>query len=588
MKLSNFFSRKSNSFQSQFLVNIVIPKSGWILSKIGERAAQNCKIPRVVMKTSFTADPHADVNYYCDIQNTYFGEKTNLDIGYITHADMNSSKWLKDLFKERKVFQNMDGIISMNERYTIMCKDIGYPKDRINTITPGQTFDTFPLRKIAIGIVSRGGYPGYGQNFMEDLFTNYDLRGFKFRFLGNGWNALVPIAKEKGIEIELLPDTDYSIYPTFYQEIDYLLIPGLWTAGPMSIQEALSTGTPVIGADVGFVNYEFQPDFTFPPGNTRQLYTILQKIRRPMLERRKQTEHMTWEKYASNLVTFFHEIERKNVISYPMTFTYYTIIGRDLDLLKGHVENVKKYAGFDRLPGKKEFLVIVYKNKNIPQKTTNAILAYCKKEKIKTHIYDEPTNVFIKNLYACWNLGYEKAQEGYVFRGGSDQVFSKNAFIHLYHEAEKLRKKGITNVILQASTIENKKRLDEIGATSRHFAENFGDRFENFDFKKFETFIARINKGITKQLLSIEDALTIWKKPTKLMTSLGNIDRVDGCSWLMTKNDWKRYGPLPVIENGITGDVIIHDRLQQAGYNEYIVKDCITYHFVRGESMEKY
>ena len=26
-----------------------------------------------------------------------------------------------------------------------------------------------------------------------------------------------------------------------------------------------------------------------------------------------------------------------------MKFTYYTIIGRDLELLKGHIDNVKKY-----------------------------------------------------------------------------------------------------------------------------------------------------------------------------------------------------------------------------------------------------
>src|SRR5207237_327875 len=125
-------------------------------------------------------------------------------------------------------------------------------------------YDTFPLRKITIGIVSRGGYPGYGQEFMEELFTNYDLSGFTFRFLGNGWDDLLPIVKKKNIEVALLSDKDYSIYPKFYHEIDYLLIPGLWTAGPMSFQESLASGTPVITADVGFAGYEFQPDYMFP------------------------------------------------------------------------------------------------------------------------------------------------------------------------------------------------------------------------------------------------------------------------------------------------------------------------------------
>ncbi len=30
-------------------------------------------------------------------------------------------------------------------------------------------------------------------------------------------------------------------------------------------------------------------------------------------------------------------------------FTYYTIIGKDLDLFKSHVENIKNYAGFEKL-----------------------------------------------------------------------------------------------------------------------------------------------------------------------------------------------------------------------------------------------
>ena len=38
-----------------------------------------------------------------------------------------------------------------------------------------------------------------------------------------------------------------------------------------------------------------------------------------------------------------------------MKFTYYTIIGKDLNLLKGHVQNIKEYAGFDKLECEKEF-----------------------------------------------------------------------------------------------------------------------------------------------------------------------------------------------------------------------------------------
>jgi hypothetical protein len=267
-----------------------------------------------------------------------------------------------------------------------------------------------------------------------------------------------------------------------------------------------------------------------------------------------------------------------------MKFTYYTIIGKDLDLLKGHVNNVKHYAGFDDLKCDKEFIVVVYSNKNIPQSITDSILSFCTENDLHAFIYDEPTTSFMDNLYACWNLGYELSFDGYVFRAGSDQVFSKNSFVHLYDQAEKLRG---AKVILQANTIENSIRIKEINANSRHFCEDFGNTFQTFDYSSFEKFNESINKDMP-DLVDIDTALRCWGHPTIFNTSLGMINRVDGCSWLMTKNDFVQFGPLPVIQNGVTGDVIIHDRLQHAGYTEFIVRDCITYHFVRGESMNAY
>ena len=164
------------------------------------------------------------------------------------------------------------------------------------------------MEKIKIGIVSRGNFEGYGQFFMQNFFSTYDCSNFEFKFLGNGWEHLLPIAEQKNINISLTGDIDYGVYPSFYNSIDYLLIPGLWTAGPMSMQEALSTGTPIIGADVGFVNYEFQADYTFQPNNVEELCSILDTIKEPLLKRRAQVENMTWEKFTIDLVKFIRKM----------------------------------------------------------------------------------------------------------------------------------------------------------------------------------------------------------------------------------------------------------------------------------------
>ena len=161
-----------------------------------------------------------------------------------------------------------------------------------------------------MGIVSRGGYEGYGQFFMENFLKEYELSNYKFYFLGNGWEeGIRPIAEAKNISCCFMPDDDYGIYPQFYSGIDFLLIPGLWTAGPMSMQEALSTGIPVIASDVGFVNYEFKADYVYPPNDIGALHKIFRDIESPMLQRRTQVEHMSWKNYTNQLITFCERIQ---------------------------------------------------------------------------------------------------------------------------------------------------------------------------------------------------------------------------------------------------------------------------------------
>jgi glycosyltransferase involved in cell wall biosynthesis len=293
-------------------INIVTVSSGWILQKIAERTSKACnqKEDSYTMSVSHGPNFESDVNFYMDIQNCYFGRKTKFDLGFFTHADMNSEQWLFDLLMQRNAFSNLDGIVSMNERYTEMLRKVGFPNSKLITITPGETKETFSLKKIKIGIVSRGGYPGYGHNFIEKLFESKDLTGFEFHFLGNGWEPLIPLCEKNNITINIMGDSDYSVYPDFYKKIDYLLIPGLWTAGPISFQESLSTGTPVISSNVGFAGYEFQPDYMYEPNDVDGLYSILTQIREPLLKRRSQVENMTWDNFSEQVIKFIEKLKK--------------------------------------------------------------------------------------------------------------------------------------------------------------------------------------------------------------------------------------------------------------------------------------
>ena len=72
----------------------------------------------------------------------------------------------------------------------------------------------------------------------------------------------------------------------------------------MSMQEALSTGVPVISADVGFNGYEFNADYTFETDNENKLIEIFKVIEEPMLKRRAQVSEMTWAKYSQDITNF--------------------------------------------------------------------------------------------------------------------------------------------------------------------------------------------------------------------------------------------------------------------------------------------
>ena len=289
-------------------INIVTLTSEWILPKIAQRTADYYPRSDVNFTVGYVPVPDADVNYYVDLGNCYFAIKTNCDVAYFTHIAQNDIGWLRAAMAWQKFFQ-LDGIITMNKRYTDILESEGYPSNKLATIVPGETKNTFPLRKIVIGIVSRGGQPDYGPTFVDNFFRSYDCTNFKFRFLGDNWDSVYPIIKEKNIEADFTSDADYSIYPDFYKTIDYLLVQGIATAGPMSMQEALSTGIPVIAANVGFVNYEFTADYVFEPGNVEQLSAILDGIQAPILKRRAQVEHMSWEKYSTDVVDFILKIK---------------------------------------------------------------------------------------------------------------------------------------------------------------------------------------------------------------------------------------------------------------------------------------
>ncbi len=251
-------------------------------------------------------------------------------------------------------------------------------------------------------------------------------------------------------------------------------------------------------------------------------------------------------------------------------FDYYTIIGRNPALFRGHVENTLRNAGLPR--DKWDFHVMVYVNNKIPKETTEEIISICEENDIHFYLHPEdPTKSFIHRLYGCWNRGYSLGKRDLTLRAGSDQTWSPDAFQNLMDAWDSIPN---PTAILQAQTVEH--MVSHPG--SRHMCRDFGTNFDSYDEEAFYKFCKEISRP---GIYTIGEALKIWEHPTRMINGPA---RTDGCSWLQEKRLWQKYGPMPTISNGVTGDVLIHDRYQRAGVPNYLVGDCITYHFVRGES----
>jgi hypothetical protein len=293
-------------------VGIIHPDSGWILTSIAKKIAA-CSELFSLHTNEIPTD--LDACYYVDVQNCWnplIRQRlyASTHIGMFTHLDGD------DISSFRGGWDDLDGIVHMcNRYYQVFLREKWYNENQMIVCHPGDVRD-FKLRPLILGVAQRGGFEGKGDGFLQKVWSDKmpsDLRDhFSLLFKGKGWD----VSSFEGHNIFTDEDEDYDSYQSFYHKIDYLLIPSLWEGGPMALLEALASGVPVIAADVGFV-----PDFlsrsddedhhTFVSGDSDGLRDILLKISlRRLFNRRYLVDHMSWDNYAGQLLSFVDRIKR--------------------------------------------------------------------------------------------------------------------------------------------------------------------------------------------------------------------------------------------------------------------------------------
>lgn len=109
--------------------------------------------------------------------------------------------------------------------------------------------------KITLGLVSkRYGRKVKGEEHLYEIVKRLDPTKFSFLLVGEGRSKDASYIKDLGFEVRVYEYLPYKLFGSLYEEINALLMLSLYEGGPANIPEAIVSGTPIIGMNVGMVS----------------------------------------------------------------------------------------------------------------------------------------------------------------------------------------------------------------------------------------------------------------------------------------------------------------------------------------------
>lgn len=261
--------------------HIVTSDRGWILEKMASELSA-----LGYLSYDLVPDPRAKVQYYI----TYSCRRSRVspvEMAYFTH--------LEEAEAPRKKFfdvsSDVEYSICMAEMYADVLRGAGHSDVRL--IPPGVDLSKF-RPSVKIGVVGRTYVTGRkGEGLIRQVI---DLPGIEWFFTGEGW---------PGAALNLSDDA----LPGFYRDMDYILVPALYEGGPMSIIEALASGTPVIAPDVGWAPE--LPRISYQRGDAADLRRVLSALVDERLKLRGAVLDRTWDRFVEGHDILFSEIARE-------------------------------------------------------------------------------------------------------------------------------------------------------------------------------------------------------------------------------------------------------------------------------------
>lgn len=243
------------------------------------------------------------------------------------HHDLTETDpWLDFDSKFERIYTESDLIICLNSN------QVSYLSDRKidhTVLLPHGYNDevffgleqSFSVRneKIHLGIISkRYGRKVKGEEYFYELCKRLDKTKFAFILVGAGRSEDAEFARKLGFEVIVHEYLPYNVFASLYKKIDVLLMLSLYEGGPANIPEAIASGTPIIGNNVGMTSdyiqhgvngYFLTADIDKDIHIFEELEDNLESIKISSKNLRKTA--MTWQNNIHQHVKIYRELMEK-------------------------------------------------------------------------------------------------------------------------------------------------------------------------------------------------------------------------------------------------------------------------------------
>jgi glycosyltransferase involved in cell wall biosynthesis len=267
-------------------VNIICDDEGWIYSKFIAELRTYSK-HRILLNSKEQCDVTYYLPYYMANQNIH-----HPCCAWMSHQE-ERNKELHDKFIS--VANNVDVSISHSKKYADLLISQGIKN--VVQIAPGIDLHKFSLRP-------------QNRQFKDKLVIGYVGRQYSSSDRKNP-KLLDKISKLPFVEFKATGGrVREAELPKFYYSLDIVVSPAVIEGGPMSIQESLAVGVPIVCfAGVGTADEFGTGVIKVPFGNDEVFINFLREFwdKKQYLEyrnieimqaMRKQVERLTWEQFA--------------------------------------------------------------------------------------------------------------------------------------------------------------------------------------------------------------------------------------------------------------------------------------------------